>query len=134
MITPNYGLDGLLDKVKGRLVACGDEVDPSAYKSASETSAPTLKFESLMVKLSAASFLNAIMGTIDYPGAFLNAILTRIQYMLLGKDSAETLCRQYLEYVRMRRKDGTMIVIVKRAHCMDYLNLVSDGMTVCLSS
>ena len=56
MITPKYGLDGLLDKVKGRLVACCDEVDPSAYKSASETSAPTLKFESLMVLLSAASF------------------------------------------------------------------------------
>jgi hypothetical protein len=59
----------------------------SVFTSQSQTAAPTLKFEGLMVLLAAASYHNAIIGTIDYPGAFLNATLEREQYMFLGKDS-----------------------------------------------
>jgi hypothetical protein len=45
MITPKYGMDGSLTKMKGRLVASGNEVDRSVFGSQSETAAPTLKFE-----------------------------------------------------------------------------------------
>jgi hypothetical protein len=54
--------------MKGRLVASGNEVDRSVFGSQSETAAPTLKFEGLMLLLAAASHHNAIMGTVDFPG------------------------------------------------------------------
>jgi hypothetical protein len=115
MVTPKYDMDGNLLKMKGRLVASGNEVDRSVFTSQAETAAPTLKFEGLMVLLSAASYHNAIMGTIDYPGAFLNATLEREQYMFLGKDSSSALCSVKPESVSFLRKDGTMMVKVKRA-------------------
>jgi len=82
-MNPKYDLEGNLKKVKGRLVASGNEVDRSMYDSSS-TAAPTIKFEGLMILLAASSHENGIMGTIDFPGAFLNARLEIPKYMFLG--------------------------------------------------
>ena len=115
MITPKYDVDGRLDKVKGRLVASGNEVDPSTFTSISETSAPTMKFEGLMTLLSASSFHNSPIGLLDFPGAFLKAFLTRIQNVMLGRDAAQALLKVHPEYKKFLRKDGTMVVKVVRA-------------------
>jgi hypothetical protein len=115
MITPKYGMDGSLTKMKGRLVASGNEVDRSVFGSQSETAAPTLKFEGLMLLLAAASHHNAIMGTVDFPGAFLNATLERKQYMFLGKDATAALCTANGFYKKFVRANGTMMVRLGRA-------------------
>lgn len=115
LITPKYDIDGELDKVKGRLVASGNEVDRSVYLNSSDTSSPTLKYESFMLLIAATSFHNAQIGTIDFPGAFLNATLDREQYMFLGRDSARALCEVKSEYRSFQRKDGAIMVRLKRA-------------------
>ena len=115
MITPKYDVDGRLDKVKGRLVASGNEVAPSTFTSISETSAPTMKYEGLMTLLSASSFHNSPIGLLDFPGAFLKAFLARIQHVMLGRDAAQALLKVHPEYKRFLRKDGTMVVKVVRA-------------------
>ena len=115
MTTPKYDQEGELLKIKGRLVASGNEIDRTLYPSTSCTSAPTLKFEGLMVILSTASFHNSIVGTLDYPGAFLNAWLKKHRYMFLGRDATAALLSVHPEFTRYRRNDGTMLVKVKGA-------------------
>ena len=115
-LTPKYDIDGALKKMKGRLVASGDEIDQSEYTSASETASPTLRFEGLMMILSIASHeKDLVMGDIDYPGAFLNATLKKKRYMFLSRESAEALCKVRLEYRKFLRKDGRMLVVIHNA-------------------
>ena len=115
MITPKYDVDGELDKIKGRLVAAGDEVDPQVFTSIAETAAPTLKYEGLMTILSVASHHKSPVGTLDYPGAFLKATLKRAQYVLLNGDSAASLIACHQEFRKYLRKNGTMLVRVVNA-------------------
>jgi ferredoxin-like protein FixX len=51
--------------MKGRLVAAGNEVDPSVY-TRDDTSSPTVRNLSMMAILSAASFHRADIGAIDF--------------------------------------------------------------------
>jgi hypothetical protein len=68
-----------------------------------------------MLLLAAASHHNAIMGTVDFPGAFLNATLERKQYMFLGKDATAALCTANGFYKKFVRANGTMMVRLGRA-------------------
>ena len=115
MLTPKYDVDGELDKLKGRLVGSGNECDRSVFTSLAETSAPTMKFEGLMALLAAASYHNSLVGLLDFPGAFLKALLDRVVYMLLGRDAAAALLKAHPEFKRFLRNDGTMLVKVLRA-------------------
>ena len=115
MLTPKYDVDGELDKLKGRLVGSGNECDRSVFTSLAETSAPTMKFEGLMALLAAASFHNSLVGLLDFPGAFLKALLARIVYMLLSRDAAAALLKAHPEFKKFLRNDGTMLVKVLRA-------------------
>ena len=115
MLTPKYDVLGRLDKMKGRLVASGNEVDRSIFSSLSETSAPTMKYEGLTTLLAASSFHNSPVGTLDFPGAFLKAFLERTVYMLLGRDASLSLVQIHPEFKKFMRKDGTILVKVLRA-------------------
>jgi hypothetical protein len=57
-----FDASGEYIKLKARLVAGGNRVDRSMYGSADETSAPTARFESVMLVLAAASFHNPILS------------------------------------------------------------------------
>jgi hypothetical protein len=50
-----------------------------------------VKYESVMTILSAGAYHNAIMGTFDFPGAFLMAKLRKTHYMRLNDQVTEIL-------------------------------------------
>jgi hypothetical protein len=58
MLTPKFGDNGELTLMKVRLVAAGNEVDPSLYTK-EETSSPTVSNLSMMVMLAAGCWLLA---------------------------------------------------------------------------
>jgi hypothetical protein len=100
--------------MKGRLVASGNEVDPSLYKR-DEVSSPTVSSLSIMLMLAAASYHNADIGAIDFPGAFLFATLGKNRYMWLGKDAASALLNDAPDWKRFMKPNGTMMVRVEGA-------------------
>jgi hypothetical protein len=58
--------NGGLSLMKGRLVASGNEVDPSLY-TRDEVSSPTVSSLSIMPMMAAASYHHADIGAIDFP-------------------------------------------------------------------
>jgi hypothetical protein len=114
MMTPKYGENGEMTLMKGRLVASGNEVDQSLY-TRDETSSPTVSSLSMMTMLAAASFHDAEIGAIDFPGAFLFATLGKHRYMWLGKDATSALVKDCPEWKRYVKQNGTMMVRVEGA-------------------
>jgi hypothetical protein len=114
MLTPKFGDNGELTLMKGRLVAAGNEVDPSLY-TREEISSPTVSSLSMMVMLAAASYHDADIGAIDFPGAFLFAPLGNHKYMWLGKDATNALVVDCPAWQRYVKANGTMMVRVEGA-------------------
>jgi hypothetical protein len=114
MMTPKYGDNGELALMKGRLVAAGNEVDQSLY-SREDTSSPPVSNLSMMAILACASFEGADIGAIDFPGAFLFATLGKHRFMWLGKDSVCALLKDFPEWKRYVKHNGTMMVRVEGA-------------------
>jgi hypothetical protein len=108
MLTPKFGDNGELTLMKGRLVAAGNEVDPSLY-TRGETSSPTVSSLSMMVMLAAASHHDADIGAIDFPGAFLFATLGNHKYMRLGKDATTALVADCPAWRRYKQNHTTTI-------------------------
>jgi hypothetical protein len=108
-----YDAAGKFDKYKARLVAGGDAVEPDTYNRG-ETSSPTVYLDSLMLILSIAAINSMSIGTLDFPGAYLNAALTKTHYMRLGAEVADIAAAVggYEHYIR---RDNTIIVKLNRA-------------------
>jgi hypothetical protein len=114
MVTPKFDEEGELSQMKGRLVASGNEVDPSLYRRG-DTSSPTVSFLSVTLMLAAGSYHKVDIGAVDFPGAFLFATLGTHRYMWLGKDSVTALLADYPDWKRFVKKNGTMMVKVEWA-------------------
>jgi hypothetical protein len=116
VMTPKFDEEGELSQMKGRLVASGNEVDPTLY-TRKDTSSPTVSFLSLILLLAAGSYhkFKAAIGAVDFPGAFLFATLGTHRYMWLGKESVAALLIDYPEWKRFVKKNGTMMVKVEGA-------------------
>jgi hypothetical protein len=108
-----FDVIGVLPRLKAGLVANGHRVDRSLDLSLEETSAPTARFESFMVLVSAVSFLNPLMGVFDVAAAFLNSRLARPHFMRLNADAASILVENHPHSAKFLRADGSMIVRVE---------------------
>jgi hypothetical protein len=105
-ITEKFDASGEFVKMKGRLCAAGNYVDRTTYNHWSEVTSQTVKYESVMTILSAGAYHNAIMGTFDFPGAFLNAKLRKTHYMRLNDQVTEIIIREFPEYRQLVRENG----------------------------
>jgi hypothetical protein len=114
-ITEKFDASGEFVKMKGRLCAAGNYVDRTTYNHWSEVTSQTVKYESVMTILSAGAYHNALMGTFDFPGAFLNAKLKKTHYMRLNDQVTEILIREFPEYRQLVRENGTIVVQLKGA-------------------
>jgi hypothetical protein len=114
VMTPKFDENGGLSLMKGRLVASGNEVDPSLY-TRDEVSSPTVSSLSMMLMMTAASYHRADIGAIDFPGAFLFATLGKNRYMWLGKDATSAILHDAPDWKRFVKPNGTMMVKVEGA-------------------
>ena len=89
-----YKPDGTFDKLKARLVAGGHMQDRSVY-SQSDTSAPTVATEAVMMVAAIAAKEQRHVITVDIGGAFLRGKFkdgSDPVVMRLEKELADTLC------------------------------------------
>jgi hypothetical protein len=84
-------------------------IDPCTT-SADETSAPTARYESVMVVLAAASFHNPLMGVFDVAAAFLNSTLKKKHFMRLSPEVAAILVQSHPEFAKYVRRDRSLLV------------------------
>lgn len=102
-------VDGLFDKLKGRMVCDGSNQLESEY---SRTSSPTVDYSSILLQLSLVKYLKAKLATVDIPGAFLNSKLKEKIYMLLDVDIAEILVRNNPDLKKFQNKKGQLVVLL----------------------
>ena len=111
-----YKPDGTFDKLKARLVAGGHMQDRSVY-SESDTSAPTVATEAVMMIAVIAAREQRHVVTVDIGGAFLKGKFREDStpvYMRLDKDLADTLCAIDKGYEALLRPDGSLYVKLTR--------------------
>jgi hypothetical protein len=111
-----YKPDGTFDKLKARLVAGGHMQDRSVY-SQSDTSAPTVATEAVMMVATIAAKEHRHVATVDIGGAFLKGKFrddSTPVHMRLDKDLADTLCAIDKGYEALLRPDGLFYVRLTR--------------------
>jgi len=110
-----YTPQGVFDKLKSRLVAGGHQQDREIYNNGAS---PTASTTSLFIMMAIAASERRAVATIDFPGAFLHSEMPddgKPVFMRLNKFETKVVVSIDKSYVRFVRKDGTMIVKLKRA-------------------
>ena len=110
-----YTAQGLFDKLKARLVAGGHLQDRDIYDNGSS---PTVSTQGAFMIAGIAASENRAVATVDFPGAFLNSEVPDDSppiFVKLGKFESRVLCKIDPKYKEFLRKDGTMVVRLKRA-------------------
>jgi len=103
--------DGSFDKFKARLVADGRMQDGSIIEN---TSSPTASFTSVLVALKYAA-VNKMKGMkIDVKGAFLNALLDELVYIMLDRKATD-IAIQWMLKLQSMVYNGHLYVLVKKA-------------------
>lgn len=114
-LTPKKLPSGEIDKMKARLVAGGHRQDRSIYTD-NETSSPTVALSSVLMAAAVAAHRGDKVMTLDHKAAYLNAeMVGHVVEMTLGKEIASLLCSVAPNHTRFLRKDGTMIVKLRKA-------------------
>jgi hypothetical protein len=110
-----YTAEGIFEKLKARLVAGGHLQDRTVY---SNNTSPTAITASLFMVAAIAATESRSVATVDFPGAFLHSTMPEDEpavYVRLNKFEAKVLAQINKNYERFIRKNGTMIVKLKRA-------------------
>lgn len=111
-----YTASGEFEKVKGRVVAGGDQQDRPLH--AEETSAPTMGTSSLFILMALAAREGSAVATADVPGAYLEADMPETGkpvYMRLNRFLAAIQVAIDPSYKDFVREDGTVVVVLKKA-------------------
>jgi len=103
--------DGNLIKVKGRLVAGGHKQSFNVLK----VSSTICKFESILLLLNIACFMNWKIQVIDIAGAYLHANLDNEVYMWLDKITTEALIEIDNSYKQYQNKNDQVLVKLDKA-------------------
>ena len=122
---------GLLEKIKARLVARGDEQDRENY---SDLSSPTARLTSLMsvVAIAAAEGRKVEVG--DIPGAYLNADMKARVPMRLNRIISAEICKLDPSYTPYLDKKGCLTVLLLKAlyGCVESGKLWNEDLTAAL--
>jgi len=104
--------NGELDKVKARLVACGN-LQPDGEKG--EYYSPTATIENIQMIISISHKFNKKFTVLDVSNAYLNAHMTEDIYMRIGKDVVKVIDEIGLLDSTYMEPRGSMIVKLNRA-------------------
>ena len=91
----------------------GNKQDHAEYGS---ITSPTVRTQSVFLALNEAAYEGRSVSTIDIKGAYLNAKLKSVVvYIRIAKDLASIYATLQPGYTKYLRKDGTMVLRVKKA-------------------
>ena len=107
-----YDADNVYEKLKARLVGCGNRQDRTVY---GDVSSPTVTTKNAFIIAALAASEKREVATVDIRGAYLNAKMEHVVHMRLEPLLARQLCDMYPEYRRFVNPDGTIIVRLLRA-------------------
>ena len=109
-----FTAEGLMDKLKSRLVANGKQQDRQLYDT---LASPTAALMSLLTVAAIAAHENRETATVDIGGAFLHAKPNAANpiYVVLDKVMSDTMIKIDMSYERYRDKKGEITVRLDRA-------------------
>jgi hypothetical protein len=111
-----FTASGEFDKLKARLVAGGHMQDREVHGEGA--SSPTVSTAGLFALVAIAAAEGRAVATVDFPGAFLEAVLPADDepvFMRLDKFLTSVLLKIDPSYASMVREDGTLVVKLNRA-------------------
>ena len=124
---------GNFDKLKGRLVARGDEQDRGIYDN---LSSPTARLTSLFSIVAIAACEGRKVEVGDIPGAYLNADMKNKVVMRINKVMSSEICKidnSYLEY--LDKKGCLSVVLLKAMYgCVQSAKLWNENLSKALTS
>ena len=111
-----YDANNKFEKLKARLVAHGNQqIFEEIFSNRAES--PTININIVFAGLAIAAKRKhkATIEVIDIDNAYLNADLKSPEYMYIGKDVAEIICKHYPEYRKYLLNDGRLAVELLKA-------------------
>ena len=109
-----WDASGEFDKLKGRLVCCGNYQTTDTITS-KETESPTININTVLIMLSIAAKLKLKKRIYDVSGAFLNAKLDKPEFMRINKEIAGIMVDNDPNMSKYIMDDGSMIVKLLKA-------------------
>ena len=125
-----FRADGTFDKLKARLVAGGHMQVRDLYNP-DDTSSPTVRTASVFIIAAIAAFQKRHVVTVDIAGAYLNAEMKDRVWMILDPLMSTYMCELRPDYAKYMRKDGTLVVLLKKAlyGCIESSKLWYDNLS-----
>ena len=113
-LTDKYDAFGDFEKLKARLVVCGN-FQADCEEKGVDTESPTISLHTVFTLLAICAKRKFKRRIYDVSGAFLNAVLEHPEYMRLSKDVASIIVQKKPEYKKYLMDNGTMVVELKKA-------------------
>ena len=107
-----YDASGVFDKLKGRLVAGGNEQDKDNYD---DLSSPTARLTSLMAVIAIAASEGRKVEAGDIPGAYLNADMKAKVRVKLNRIISSEICKIDKSYMEYLDDTGCLTVLLLKA-------------------
>jgi hypothetical protein len=108
--------DGSFDKLKSRLVCCGNfQLIMDAFGQAGTASSPTVNLTVVFIVLSLCAKMGLRRKQFDITSAFLHAELDSPEYMRLSRQITQIVTNHDPSKAKYVQRDGTMIVKLLRA-------------------
>ena len=128
-----YDALGLFDKLKGRLVARGDEQDKDMYDN---LSSPTARLTSLFSVTAIAASEGRKVEVGDIPGAYLNADMKDKVIMRINRVMSTEICKIDSSYQDFLDDKGCLSVVLLKAMygCIQSAKLWNDDLAKVLTS
>lgn len=109
-----YFADGTFEKLKARLVVCGNYQSIEILDE-SDTESPTVSINTVLILISIAAKLKLIKHVYDVSGAFLNGDLDTPEYMKISKDVTKIIVESHPEYAEFVQTGGVLVVKLLKA-------------------
>ena len=107
-----YDAVGKFEKLKGRLVAGGNEQDKNSYE---DLSSPTARLTSLFAVMAIAASEGRLVEAGDIPGAYLNANMKAKVWVRLNRIVSTEVCKIDSNYTPYLDEDGCLTVLLLKA-------------------
>jgi hypothetical protein len=127
-----YRADGIFEKLKSRLIAGGHLQDREIYNNGAS---PTVSTGAILIVAAIAAKENRAVGSIDWPGAFLNSPMPQdgdhMVLMRLNKFLTSVLVEIDPSYKKFVNKNGTCVVRLNKAlyGCVESARLWYDKLS-----
>ena len=112
-----YDSQNVFEKLKARLVACGNFSTISEILGKDTLESPTVNLIIVFIVLALCAKRRMTTKIFDVTGAYLNALLheNEREYMRIGREVAEVMIRDNPDLAKYKLNDGTLIVKLKKA-------------------